>query len=109
MIDMSAKGRIADILATPPGAVLLLFFHDVLNDFIWRVLSMKFEGGCYCRKIRYVAEGEPRLKAQCLPRMPIHQRWCAEHVHAHGAARLSLHKRRTAKILAFRSRKPGDA
>jgi len=26
---------------------------------------MKFEGGCYCRKIRYVAEGEPRLKAQC--------------------------------------------
>ena len=26
---------------------------------------MKFEGGCYCGKIRYVAEGEPRLKAQC--------------------------------------------
>jgi hypothetical protein len=26
---------------------------------------MKVEGGCYCRKIRYVAEGEPRLKAQC--------------------------------------------
>ena len=26
---------------------------------------MKFEGGCYCRKVRYVAEGEPRLKAQC--------------------------------------------
>src|SRR5262245_866288 len=26
---------------------------------------MKFEGGRYCRKIRYVAEGEPRLKAQC--------------------------------------------
>jgi hypothetical protein len=26
---------------------------------------MKFEGGCYCRKIRYVAGGEPRLKAQC--------------------------------------------
>ena len=26
---------------------------------------MKFEGGCYCRKIRYVADGEPRLKAQC--------------------------------------------
>ena len=26
---------------------------------------MKFEGGCYCRKIRYVTEGEPRLKAQC--------------------------------------------
>jgi hypothetical protein len=26
---------------------------------------MTFEGGCYCRRIRYVAEGEPRLKAQC--------------------------------------------
>ena len=26
---------------------------------------MKFEGGCYCRQVRYVAEGEPRLKAQC--------------------------------------------
>jgi hypothetical protein len=26
---------------------------------------MKFEGGCYCKTIRYVAEGEPRLKAQC--------------------------------------------
>jgi hypothetical protein len=25
---------------------------------------MKFEGGRYCRKIRYVAEGEPRLKAR---------------------------------------------
>lgn len=26
---------------------------------------MAFEGGCYCRKLRYVAEGEPRLNAQC--------------------------------------------
>ena len=26
---------------------------------------MTFEGGCYCRKVRYVAEGKPRLKAQC--------------------------------------------
>ena len=29
---------------------------------------MTFEGGCYCRKVRYVAEGEPRLKAECLCR-----------------------------------------
>jgi len=26
---------------------------------------MKFEGGCYCGEVRYVAEGEPLLKAQC--------------------------------------------
>jgi hypothetical protein len=26
---------------------------------------MKLEGGCYCGKVRYEAEGEPRLKAQC--------------------------------------------
>ena len=26
---------------------------------------MKLEGGCYCRALRYVAEGEPAMKAQC--------------------------------------------
>ena len=26
---------------------------------------MKLEGGCYCGALRYVAEGEPSLKAQC--------------------------------------------
>ncbi len=26
---------------------------------------MKLEGGCYCGKVRYMAEGEPMLKAQC--------------------------------------------
>jgi len=26
---------------------------------------MKLEGGCYCGKVRYVAEGSPMLKAQC--------------------------------------------
>jgi hypothetical protein len=23
------------------------------------------EGGCYCGKVRYLAEGKPQLKAQC--------------------------------------------
>jgi|SRR5579862_6881496 len=26
---------------------------------------MRLEGGCYCKNIRYIAEGEPRLRAQC--------------------------------------------
>jgi hypothetical protein len=26
---------------------------------------MKLEGGCYCGGLRYVADGEPMLKAQC--------------------------------------------
>ena len=26
---------------------------------------MKIEGGCYCGAVRYVAEGEPLVKAQC--------------------------------------------
>ena len=26
---------------------------------------MRLEGGCYCGKLRYAAEGEPMMKAQC--------------------------------------------
>ncbi len=26
---------------------------------------MRLEGGCYCKAVRYVAEGEPMMKAQC--------------------------------------------
>ena len=26
---------------------------------------MKLQGGCYCRQVRYVAEGDPVLQAQC--------------------------------------------
>jgi hypothetical protein len=28
-------------------------------------MIMRLEGGCYCRKLRYVAEGEPIARAQC--------------------------------------------
>ncbi len=27
--------------------------------------TVKLEGGCYCGSVRYVAEGEPMMKAQC--------------------------------------------
>jgi hypothetical protein len=30
-----------------------------------REAQMTFEGGCYCGKVRYRAEGEPQLRAQC--------------------------------------------
>ncbi len=26
---------------------------------------MKFTGGCYCKQVRYEAEGEPMIKAEC--------------------------------------------
>jgi hypothetical protein len=26
---------------------------------------MKLEGGCYCGQVRYKAEGDPMMKAQC--------------------------------------------
>ena len=26
---------------------------------------MKLEGGCYCREVRYLAEGQPAMQAQC--------------------------------------------
>ncbi|MFN3857124.1 MAG: GFA family protein [Caulobacter sp.] len=29
---------------------------------------MRFEGGCYCKAVRYVADGEPMMRAQCLCR-----------------------------------------
>ena len=29
---------------------------------------MAFEGGCYCKEVRYVAEGDPAMKGQCFCR-----------------------------------------
>jgi hypothetical protein len=37
---------------------------EIAND-KHRENAMKLEGGCYCGKVRYVAEGEPIMKAQC--------------------------------------------
>lgn len=68
---------------------------------------MTFESGCYCGKICYRAEGQPPLKAQC---------HCRECQYISGgvpnlfilmpAARLSLHTRRTAQLLAFHLENP---
>jgi hypothetical protein len=33
---------------------------------------MRLEGGCYCGAVRYVAEGDPVLKAQCVCRECTH-------------------------------------
>src|SRR6202012_4651734 len=51
-------GRCPDFAGTQSGLV------HVENEFA-EVLSMTFEGGCYCGKIRYMSEGDPMLKAQC--------------------------------------------
>jgi hypothetical protein len=43
--------------------------RDPFVIFQWPAASgknaMKLEGACYCGKVRYVAEGEPTMKAQC--------------------------------------------
>jgi hypothetical protein len=36
-----------------------------LADIVPEENAMKLEGGCYCGKVRYVAEGEPMRKGQC--------------------------------------------
>src|SRR6218665_1758715 len=40
------------------------FFHERASK-NGRGNFMKLEGGCYCGKLRYEAEGKPLLKAQC--------------------------------------------
>jgi hypothetical protein len=37
---------------------------EMAGDYV-RESVMTLEGGCYCGKVRYVAEGEPMMKAQC--------------------------------------------
>jgi hypothetical protein len=41
---------------------VILLIGDPANG---KAIAMTLEGGCYCGAVRYVAEGEPMLKAQC--------------------------------------------
>jgi hypothetical protein len=53
-------GRLDDFaLRSPYGALLRLAALRNLEE------AMKLEGGCYCGEVRYVAEGDPMMKAQC--------------------------------------------
>ena len=56
-MDLAAEYRIA-------GRAAKALASDVMSPQL-RGRAMTFEGGCYCRQVRYLAEGKPWLKAQC--------------------------------------------
>ena len=70
---------------------------------------MKFEGGCYCDAVRYVAEGEPMCKAQCHCRECSTSPAVSQYVRGDAARRLQIHQGCAQAVFAQGSGEAGDA